>query len=47
MRTTKEAHPQMRQVTIPLLQEFKDKIPLLYDDIQPEARQIDNMRLPR
>jgi thymidylate synthase (FAD) len=47
MRTTKEAHPQMRQVTIPLLGEFKEKIPLLFDDIQPLARQVDNLRLPR
>lgn len=45
MRTSKEAHPQMRQITIPLLAEFKAKIPLLYDDIVPEARQIDNLRL--
>jgi thymidylate synthase (FAD) len=47
MRTTKESHPQMRQVTIPLLAEFKVNIPLLYDDIAPESRQADNMRLPR
>lgn len=47
MRTSKEAHPQMRQVTIPLLVEFKTTFPLLYDDIVPESRQIDNMRLPR
>ena len=47
MRTCKEAHPQMRQVTIPLLKEFQETIPLLYDDIIPEQRQIDMMRLPR
>ncbi len=47
MRTTKESHPQMRQVTIPLLEQFKSLIPLLYDDIEPNARQIDNMRKPR
>lgn len=47
MRTTKEAHPQMRQVTIPLLSEFKEKIPLLFDDIEPLARQADNLKLPR
>lgn len=43
MRTCREAHPQMRQVTIPLLAEFKEKIPLLYDDIEPNARQADNI----
>jgi hypothetical protein len=37
----------MRQVVIPLLEEFRSKIPLLYDDIVPMSRQIDNMRLPR
>lgn len=47
MRTTKEAHPQMRQVTIPLLAEFTEKIPLLFDDIKPNARQVDNLRLAR
>jgi len=43
MRTTKESHPQMRQVTIPLLQEFKEKIPILYEDIEPMAKQADNI----
>lgn len=43
MRTTKEAHPQMRQVTIPLLAEFKTLVPVLYEDIIPEARQADNI----
>lgn len=43
MRTTKEAHPQMRQVTIPLLQEFKEKIPILFDDIEPEFKQTVSM----
>lgn len=47
MRTSKESHPQMREVTIPLLAQFKERIPILYDDIMPEARQIDNMRKPR
>jgi thymidylate synthase (FAD) len=47
MRSCKEAHPQMRQVILPLLEEFKSKIPLLYDDISPNARQVDNMRLPQ
>lgn len=43
-RTTKETHPQMKQVTVPLLAEFKEKIPLLYDDIVAEERQIINMQ---
>ncbi len=47
MRTTREAHPQMRQVAIPLLQEFQAKIPVLYEDIEPEAKQSDNMKKMR
>ncbi len=43
MRTTREAHPQMREVTIPLLAEFKAKIPILFEDIEPMARQVDNI----
>lgn len=47
MRTTKETHPQMREITIPLLEEFRAKIPLLFDDIIPLATQRENLRLPR
>jgi len=47
MRTSAEAHPQMRQVTIPLLAEFQAAIPVLYEDIVPNARQIDNMSKAR
>jgi thymidylate synthase (FAD) len=43
MRTTREAHPQIREVAEPLLDEFKSKIPLIYDDIVPGARQVDNV----
>ena len=43
MRTTKEAHPQMRQVTIPLLAEFQEKIPILFEDIEPNGRQATNI----
>jgi thymidylate synthase (FAD) len=47
MRTSKETHPDFRRVTIPLLAEFKTRIPILYDDIEPEARQIDNLKKAR
>lgn len=43
MRTTTEAHPQMREVTIPLLTEFQSLIPVLYEDITPGARQVENI----
>lgn len=47
MRTSKETHQDFRAVTIPLLAEFKKRIPILYDDIEPNARQIENMRKAR
>jgi len=47
MRTTKEAHPQMRQVTIPLLTELKEKIPILFEDIEPLAKQSESMKKGR
>ena len=33
LRTAKTAHPQIREVMCPLLDEFKSKIPILFDDI--------------
>ena len=36
LRTSKAAHPQMRELTVPLLSEFKEKIPVVFDDIKVE-----------
>lgn len=36
LRTAPAAHPQMRELTIPLLREFKSKLPILFDDILEE-----------
>ncbi len=36
LRCSKRAHPQMREITIPLLQEFKRQIPIIFDDIKSE-----------
>lgn len=47
MRTTKETHPDFRRVAIPLLKEFQERIPLLYDDIQPEQKQSISLSKPR
>lgn len=47
MRTTKETHPDFRAVTIPMLVQFQRLIPILYEDIQPDCRQIDNLSKPR
>ena len=33
LRTAGAAHPQMREVTIPLLRELQEKIPIIFDDI--------------
>ena len=30
---SKDAHPQMRELMIPLLNDFKELIPVLFDDI--------------
>ena len=34
LRTDKAAHPQMREVAIPLLNDFKRLIPVIFDDIE-------------
>jgi len=44
MRTTQEAHPQMRQVMIPLLVEFQRTFPLLFNDIEPNQKQSEAMK---
>lgn len=33
LRTSERAHPQMREITIPLLAQFKKLIPIIFDDI--------------
>lgn len=33
LRTSKAAHPQMREVAIPILKEFQELIPVVFDDI--------------
>lgn len=47
MRTSKETHPDFRRVSIPMLAEFQRCIPMLYADIIPNERQIDNLRKAR
>jgi thymidylate synthase (FAD) len=36
LRTSSAAHPQIREVAIPLLKELQEKIPILFDDIEVE-----------
>jgi thymidylate synthase (FAD) len=47
MRTSKETHPDFKRISIPILAEFQKVIPLLYDDIIPEQRQVDNLKKVR
>ena len=34
LRTAEASHPQMREITIPLLKELKTLIPIIFDDIE-------------
>jgi thymidylate synthase (FAD) len=36
LRTSRKAHPQMREITIPMLAGFKEAIPIVFDDIVAE-----------
>lgn len=36
LRCSKAAHPQIREVTIPLLKELQERIPIIFDDIEGE-----------
>ncbi len=36
LRTAPAAHPQMREISVPLLKEFKKRIPIIFDDIVVE-----------
>ena len=47
MRSTREAHPQMRQVIDPLLKELRIKIPIIFEDIEVGATQAENLKKMR
>lgn len=47
MRTSKETHPDFKRITIPMLAEFKEVIPMLYNDIIPEQSQRVNLEKAR
>ena len=40
LRTEEAAHPQMREIAVPLLKELKSKIPIIFDDIGADAEQM-------
>ncbi len=35
LRTSRRAHPQIREIMLPLLQELKEKVPVVFEDIVP------------
>lgn len=35
LRTSRDAHPQIRALFMPMLKELKDEVPILFDDIEP------------
>lgn len=39
LRCSPAAHPQMRQIAVPMLAEFKRLIPVVFDDLHPDSRQ--------
>jgi thymidylate synthase (FAD) len=47
MRTTQETHPDFKRIMIPLLNMFRERIPLLFDDIIPNQKQSEALSKPR
>ena len=39
LRTAPAAHPQMREVAIPLLHEVRSQVPVIFDDIEEAAHE--------
>ena len=46
-RTTKETQQDFKNITIPLLAAFKERVPILFDDIQPDEKQSVAFSKPR
>jgi thymidylate synthase (FAD) len=36
LRTGIRAHPQMREIAVPMLEKFKNEVPVIFDDIEPD-----------
>lgn len=47
MRSTRETHPDMKRLVIPLMNDFKARIPILYDDLEPDLKQSISLSRPR
>ena len=39
LRTAPAAHPQMREVAIPLLHQMRSQVPVIFDDIEEAAHE--------
>ena len=46
-RVSREAHPDFKRLTIPMLEKFKELFPIIFDDIEDGLRQVDLARKPR
>jgi thymidylate synthase (FAD) len=46
-RTTKETQQDFKNITIPLLAAFKERVPIIFDDIQPDEKQSVAFSKPR
>lgn len=44
IRTARDAHPDMRALMIPLLLDFKNKIPVVFDDILTDAPIVNQLK---
>ena len=40
LRTAEAAHPQMREIMIPLLADFKSRVPVVFDDIEVQDGEV-------
>ena len=40
LRTSKQAHPQMREIMVPLLAEFQKRVPVIFDDFDDILTEI-------
>ncbi len=48
LRTSKAAHPQIREIAIPLLAEMKKKVPVMFDDIIVDEKvDVVEIQMPR
>jgi thymidylate synthase (FAD) len=46
LRCSKAAHPQMRQIMIPMLSEFHSRVPVFFDDLYEKYVQAKDAETP-